>query len=373
MILGLRPSIAHLLGFTAFFLLVQTILYFADIKTLLNATSTRGIQTQDFSILHLVHTRFMQTQGHLLMLARARLLLFETFCLPTMVHQSNQNFFWIITADPDLLPEIHEKMVELLQPYPNFYLVATNNNSYSEDWEHVLQESEIFTGDLQKLERATLYYSNDGGQNNTPTLVETRLDADDGLRHDFVAQIRGTVRNLTTSGSSVDWFYWCARFGSALEWRPSVTVSQGTLYAPQDEPINRKFCITAGLTVMKRGNATQVPSGNHMKLYDRILQNGGCGKRKCIQFYKEVYVIRTRTWTSAGMAHVLTDKNDNATLNHLEGFHVEAEMLRESNQFLFENKKGIAEDNLAGQCRKDGHFSCKQSAKKDLKKLINDE
>jgi Protein of unknown function (DUF3118). len=50
----------------------------------------------------LVNTRFMQHQGNLTTLTTARLHLFRTICLPSMLHKKNQNFLWIIKVDPFL-------------------------------------------------------------------------------------------------------------------------------------------------------------------------------------------------------------------------------------------------------------------------------
>ena len=72
--------------------------------------------------------RFMQDQGHLKHLARARLYLFRYFCLPTMINQTSQNFLWIIKTDPNLNENVRKEMVELLKPFPHFFLVGTNKN-----------------------------------------------------------------------------------------------------------------------------------------------------------------------------------------------------------------------------------------------------
>jgi hypothetical protein len=52
----------------------------------------------DYGVVHVVSTRFQQHQPDLLHLGRARLALFEAFCLRTMKLQSSQQFLWIIRA-----------------------------------------------------------------------------------------------------------------------------------------------------------------------------------------------------------------------------------------------------------------------------------
>jgi hypothetical protein len=84
----------------------------------------------------LVNSRFQQHDKNLTALGEARLELFETFCLPSMVHQTIQpknnsnlyQFIWIIKIDPKLDLRLKKKMVQLLKPYPNFFLVGSNNN-----------------------------------------------------------------------------------------------------------------------------------------------------------------------------------------------------------------------------------------------------
>lgn len=74
-------------------------------------------------LFHIIKTRFMQHQPRLLELGKARLELFKTFCLPSMLHQTTQNFFWIIYTDPELHPDLLKEMKKLLKPYPHFYLL----------------------------------------------------------------------------------------------------------------------------------------------------------------------------------------------------------------------------------------------------------
>ena len=53
------------------------------------------------NILHVVTTQFQQLQPNLLELGRARLRLFETFCLPTMIRQNatDVDFSWFVMTD----------------------------------------------------------------------------------------------------------------------------------------------------------------------------------------------------------------------------------------------------------------------------------
>jgi hypothetical protein len=86
-----------------------------------------------FEVIHTVQTRFMVGQPNQPILARARYLLFTTFCYPTMRSQTSQNFYWIVLADPRLDESILEDLRNLLLPMPNAYLVLTSNNTWIAD------------------------------------------------------------------------------------------------------------------------------------------------------------------------------------------------------------------------------------------------
>ena len=77
-------------------------------------------------VLHVVTSRFMQGQPKLTALANARLKLFETFCLPTMLNQETDAFLWFVMADPELDSELLQRLKSLLESRSNFYLVASN-------------------------------------------------------------------------------------------------------------------------------------------------------------------------------------------------------------------------------------------------------
>ena len=69
----------------------------------------------DPRIMHILETRFMQNQPNLVELAKARLHLFKTICLPSVIHQTAWgNFLWIIRTDPELKDEIKKELVHIL-------------------------------------------------------------------------------------------------------------------------------------------------------------------------------------------------------------------------------------------------------------------
>ena len=77
----------------------------------------------DLPFVHILNTRFMQSQGSLRNLALARPELFRACFLSTVSRQSNQDFLWIKKTYPNLDSGVRKEMVEILAPYPNYFLV----------------------------------------------------------------------------------------------------------------------------------------------------------------------------------------------------------------------------------------------------------
>lgn len=364
----------------------------------------------------------MQEQGNLTALGEARLALFRVFCLPTMQQQSTQDFLWIIKIDPDLHLTLLSSLVQLVQHLNNVYIVASNvnfriNEKFPGGWRdgaegQDLRQSRIYTGNQTHLELA-LALSEDF------VVLETRLDADDGLHLGFVKTVQQTALEQLAPNNTplVQWMYWCSH--SHMEWHwmdpwqksqqkghdpPTTTTTampesladlmytHGALLGVQQ----KGFCITPGLTTgfAVGTREVDVPIFAHNELVakltrphepsdtDATVQRKGCGlatTADCLQFVN-VFVfeaIRSRGPTSAGMLRIQTPVNDlyptwwinYAFWNMLHvSFGIDREACRWMNAYLTKNLYDIAHDNLLGQCTT-GH-SCKISAKADLERLI---
>lgn len=100
------------------------------------AKAKRQTQTQtqtlfdDEPFIHIINTRFMQQQGNLTTLAEARLHLFETFTLPSLMEQSSQKFIWVIKVDPHLDKTILKKLVGMIIDADN---IGDGSNSNDND------------------------------------------------------------------------------------------------------------------------------------------------------------------------------------------------------------------------------------------------
>jgi len=391
-------------------------------------------------LIHIVHTRFMQHQGKLTHLAQARLHLFETFCLPTMIHQSNQNFLWFIQVDPQIDLHILNTLMTFVRPYPNIFIITSlvnywigpeKNGSWrngiegTEIWSHVYRD-EVFTGNLDLIVTAMRMEETDH-----PIILETRLDADDGLHTHFIESIQRDAIHVFTStkrqnerippqkqqelnvSSTPRWTYWCSKQYLVWFYEESKESYHDSLGSVELREMVEDECITPGLTVGMNRFTTyeEVPQYDHNQLYRSIVlnkdnnkknNNQGCGgksPRECIRFWKDtkdgisLSAIRARTLTSAGMKDIQPQhpldmswiKNPNpqeeegqqqeeksSTLWFIlqsPSFSISITNIKQTRQYIHENIVDIAKENLQGQCR--GKHSCKESSQILLQKIID--
>jgi hypothetical protein len=194
-----------------------------------------------YKILHTVMTRFMVGQSNAKYeLARARYLLFESFCWPTIQYQTSKNFFWLVLVDPGLDISIINDMQSLLNAVPtgNAYMILTNNTAWSADGvgvenvtsygvglqiiveEYTNGKLDIITGNTTYLLRALNWMtkqqlveepqhnnsssisSSSSKDNNIETskpimVIETLLDADDGINNHGVEWIQDVAIQRT--------------------------------------------------------------------------------------------------------------------------------------------------------------------------------
>lgn len=338
------------------------------------------LTANDPPLIHIVHTRFMQHQGNLTILGHARLALFETFCLPTMLHQTNQNFLWIIKTDPNLHDDIRIAMIDSLKTHSNFFLVGSLTNHLADETPGSWRGGEegsllldihppIYTGDISLLKRAHAL-------RNVLPVLESRLDADDGLHVAFIDEVqRDALREFSSSASflSKAWMYWCAK--RHVEWYAVSNTEEGVLKPPWGY---KHFCITPGLTVGYNVGTKDVPKYPHDVLFKSVLKDGGCGgvdtPEVCVRFIDRVQIgaIRSRTPTSAGMMNAIWEgeippKQDMWKL-FPKLFQISRQSATETNHFIQSNLVAIAKENLEGQCTK-GH-SCKNKTVVTLTKLM---
>jgi len=398
-----------------------------------NIAAPRYLQPSPSSILeffnwphpfvHIVNTRFQQEQANLTALGRARLVLFETFCLKSILGQtvlqqhnatlSTPPFLWIIKVDPQLTQDLLQDLISLVENYPFVYVVASNTNfgvgqrvggwRGGQAGKDVLT-SKVYTGNRSFLRQAHLARA-------SRAVLETRIDADDGLHLNYLETLQAEAskrllwqsNNQTSSPQRQRWMYWCAL--NHADWSPTPPELAGNDSPNRYQPFglfipkrSAHVCITAGITlgVSIGVKEDQIPHYMHHQLVQKVRDQTNnevdCGgekeNSKCLKLMKDPFpgAIRSRTPTSAGMRGVLSDEgaleqkmgdnlsvlNKNATVLSillLWKFNCDLEEVVEANRYLQNHLVDITADNLRGQCTR-GH-SCKLSTKEVLRNLLD--
>lgn len=348
-----------------------------------NATLAFWDFASDKVPVQVIQTRFMQFQPHLLALGEARLKIFATFCLPSILAQSSKKFLWLIRADPDLDPALKDPLIAMIQQYPNILLVGSNQNP--EGFRHRasvvdITPSNVWSGSYELLRR----FHNEA---QSRMLIETRLDADDGLHFAFVEYTQ-LVATEELSSADHEWVIFCA--SAHLEWHHTSPFKQKLKGSDVGfmVGVNEMGCITPGLSFVYGTNVTRsdMPIGAHSFLHRKAPLCDDKRKSKCIRHTKELKpaAIRARTPTSAGMKNVVIGSHDQSVAYRTAetdaniqeemwigvglSFGVKKERVRDLRRSLTQHLPEIVADNLRGQCTK-GH-SCKDNTKQALEELL---
>jgi len=114
----------------------------------------------------------MHFQSKLVALGKARLQLFETFCLLMILGQRDKDFILLIRIDPELPEELLLPMKTMVEPYKEkIFRIASNDNT--EGFRQLVVKSmNIVSDDSKVLAQAV-------SKSHNRWLAETRLDADD--------------------------------------------------------------------------------------------------------------------------------------------------------------------------------------------------
>jgi Putative rhamnosyl transferase len=332
-----------------------------------------------------IQTRFMQFQANLLALGEARLEIFEAFCLPSILQQSSNKYLWIIRTDPDLHPQLKDSLLDMLRPYPNILLIGSNENPegfrQASAVADIVPGTSLWTGSYELLNH---FYA----ESQNRVLIETRLDADDGLHFDFVQYAQFTSMNIMADAAQDEWIVYCAH--QHLEWHyanPFKTYSKSH-DAGFIVGLQLGGCITPGLSFVYGLDIrrSDMPTGAHSHLHKITPFCNETLKSKCILRTRELVpaAIRARTPTSAGMANVVVGnrrKNlgyrpsendakyqDEIWIRVRRTFGIDQAFIAKLRRSMKEHLVEIAADNLKGQCTK-GH-SCKENSKQILKELV---
>jgi hypothetical protein len=104
-----------------------------------------------------------------------RLRLFEDYCLPSIVGQSNKNFDWLIYFDQSTPAKYLDRVASLTSKYGNISI------KLCAFWEATTLIEQV----TSRLEARTKW------------VITTRLDNDDGLHGDFVSMLHSAARQQT--------------------------------------------------------------------------------------------------------------------------------------------------------------------------------
>lgn len=241
----------------------------------------------------------------------------------------------------------------------------------------------IVTGDVTLLDEAAAALDN----TSATIRIETRLDADDGLRVDYLEHIQNVTMAMKRNNDrkSAQIVYFC--IDKHLEWHSSLAGGGRVLGT------NKGICVTPGLTfaTMPREEPIRILRMPHHKLASSVASCSSKKKYKSkgntintiptclirLTKFAGPAAIRARTPTSAGMADIeqpeggnnTFDKTQDETWKHIYSmFAISVEQVMKCQALLESQMAFIAEENLAGQCTK-GH-SCKGGSKAKLVAII---
>jgi len=339
-----------------------------------------SLWSNKYNLVHVVHSRFMQHQGNLTHLGRARLELFKSFCMPTLQQQTTQEFLWILWTDPTLDAGLRSELVKLVRGVPNAVVLA--QNSYPEGFRNatLFDSSPLWSGSRQLL----IDYRHASQRH---TLVETQLDADDGLNTEYLERIQRNV-NLTMGGiSSESWRVYCIQ--DYIEWQffSLPKSNQGLL-----TPFNENHCPTPGLTwVYSTGAGPHNRSISHPTQHFDIHElTPECSEepKNCLQAIRATgnisyWAIRARTPTSHGTHQLLVpnltrhrsdelamyqQKQEELWRNVVSMFGVRASDVHQSRQKIRADLKYVLLDAQKGRCTQDN--SCKIATEHFLHALL---
>jgi len=321
-------------------------------------------------------------------------------------------------VDPDLDRNILRQLVALVEPYDNIFLVASQvnflvNPNVTGAWRET-EIRQIQQGSLHDYPSA----ATDAGDLHNPShvysgsrrllavamalsnqllVVETRLDADDGLHHKYLQYVQEHAVQHFQQHPAAQYKYWCSRLSLEWHWELQKEQSQkdnAASHGMLQIMRHSNMCITPGLTVAYAAGVeeSRVPVMEHHKLMGTLIDVAShpnipdCGADPCIEFVSGKFAfdsIRSRTPTSTGMLDILRNNATAAVLQHQStpsmqynfwaalhsSFFIARDQVRYAQGYMQGHRLyEIARENLAGQCQ--SLHSCKETAKQDLQKIL---
>jgi len=219
-----------------------------------------------------------------------RFQLFETFCLPSILNQSCQNFHWIILIDQNL-PQKYRERLDILTE--NRRGDAKSGHTLIHPWNHLDRLSQTrWIGNLIPLEKRFL--------------ITSRVDDDDSLNQNFVHRIQYDFKKIEISE------FHLLTYPDGCYWKWGKRTKNGEFF-PASEPL---IAIGLSLIVCLAKCPFTVFFDNHTKLIEMIKAPDKCPILKKFCSYNpsdsEKYYSIVRT--SPMYIRTVHDTNDQALI-----------------------------------------------------------
>mmetsp|Transcript_23946 Transcript_23946/g.61698 ORF Transcript_23946/g.61698 Transcript_23946/m.61698 type:complete len:606 (+) Transcript_23946:70-1887(+) len=138
------------------------------------------------SAVHVVVTRVLLGQASEPALVDARVRLFSSVCAPSIKRQRDARFVWLVYADPELPARAQRQLVAATASHGYIYLLFTRELVHLRSVSAQLRFVADAVGEqLSGLERLDRY-------------ISTRLDSDDALHADYLAQVQARLPLMRT-------------------------------------------------------------------------------------------------------------------------------------------------------------------------------
>ena len=105
-----------------------------------------------------------------------RVEIFKKFCLPSILNQSNKNFYWFFYIDSETSQEVISDLAITFEPFPFIKLIAHHYESFN--------ITKYLQGDIQQYLGSDFQY-----------LISSRVDTDDMLHKDYIDIVQKEFKN----------------------------------------------------------------------------------------------------------------------------------------------------------------------------------
>jgi len=256
-------------------------------------------------------------------------------------------------------------MINLVIPYSNILLVASNSQSWV-GWKNISSADDVFNSSQilsGNVEIAFKYKS----RSKTSILIETRLDSDDGLNINFIEEVQKLCKK-----SLKTFVIFCIE--NYYDWHYDGPSPHGDLSIQRSS----SYCVTPGLTVARAADFSgQVRLVAHSFMANHFKPCKATPYSQCLHWVSNLIpvAVMSRTPTSNSMGRVGWNSSMSLSVSRTAWKKLTKETsistsdARRSKDFIHEHISGISYENLVGAC-KEG-FSCLKTKKDKLKAIID--